>query len=292
MTIASYINDDLRARIQARAELPPRLTLAGLSEFYRVSMMPVRQAVSELVEAGYLQREENGRLTVNERRQGKGKGGAFQQQAPPTDWQQVIADEVVGLSLRGQAVPLVIAEVAERHGIGRTTVHGIFHRLAGVGILDHTPRCGWRVRPFRQEDLDAYLLIREMLERKALELAAPHLVAADLEALLQRNRPAAGGSPAQLDNSLHRYWVDRAGNRYIQDFFERHGAYYTVLYAHAVRGPALIATLAGQHRAILEHLLNQQLSQAQAALAVDIQSLRAILRQAIQRLEAGAASGD
>ena len=284
MTIANYIHDDLRGRIQARADLPPKLTLAGLSEYYNVSMMPVRQAVQELVDGGFLQREENGRLTVNARKQGKGKA-TFAQQAPPTDWQQVIAAEVVRLSLRGQTVPLGIAETAERHGIGRTTVHGIFHRLAGLGVLEHIPRCGWQVRPYRPEDLDAYLVIREMLERKALELAAPHLVAADLQDLLKRNRPAGGGEPAQLDNSLHRYWIDRAGNRYIQDFFERHGAYYTILYAHAVRGPALVATLAAQHRAILEHLLGGRLPQAQAALAVDIQSLRSILGDAIRGLE-------
>jgi DNA-binding GntR family transcriptional regulator len=284
MNITQYIEDDLRARIRAGAQLPPKLTLAGLSEFYKVSMMPVRQAVQELVKAHVLQREENGRLAINPRKQGKASTFAtFDGPAPPTDWQEVIAGEVVRLSLQGQAVPLKIADVAERHGIGRTSVHAIFHRLAGAGMMEHVPRCGWRVRPFREEDLEAYLAVREMLELRALELAWPRLEVADLKDLLKRNRPADAASSTQLDNSLHRYWVDRCGNRYIQDFFDRHGAYYTLLYSHALQGDERVATLAGQHRAILQCILRNDLPQAKESLARDIRSLRPILKGAIPR---------
>ncbi|MBL8795670.1 MAG: GntR family transcriptional regulator [Planctomycetia bacterium] len=287
MSITHYIQEDLRARIRAGAELPGKLTLAGLSEFYKVSMMPVRLAVAELVREHLLLREDNGRLTVNPQQVGEQTAKSFAGPPPPPDWYEVIADEVVRRSLRGQASHLKIADVAEQHGIGRSSVHTIFHRLAGLGMLEHVPRCGWQVRPFREEDLDAYLEVRELLELRALELAAPRLVMADLEELLERNRPGDAGSPTQLDNSLHSYWIERSRNRYIQDFFERQGAYYTALYAHAAVGADLVATLAEQHRAILQPLLKKKLRQAQTALAADIRSLRSILKDAIRRLEEG-----
>jgi DNA-binding GntR family transcriptional regulator len=286
MSITQYIQDDLRARIRAGADLPDKLTLASLSEFYKVSMMPVRLAVADLVREQLLLREDNGRLAVNPQELGKPSAvRAFAGPQPPPDWYEIIAGEVVRLSLRGQGLHLKIADLAEQHGIGRSSVHTIFHRLAGMGMLEHVPRCGWQVRPFREEDLDAYLEVRELLELRALELASPRLVAADLEEFLERNRPGDASSPTQLDNSLHRYWIERSRNRYIQDFFERQGAYYTALYAHAAVGEKLIATLAEQHRAILQPLLKKKLRQAQAALAFDIRSLRSILKEAIRRLE-------
>jgi len=290
MSITHYIQEDLRARIRAGAELPGKLTLAGLSEFYKVSMMPVRLAVAELVREHLLLREDNGRLTVNPQQVGDQTAKSFAGPPPPPDWYEVIADEVVRRSLRGQASHLKIADVAEQHGIGRSSVHTIFHRLAGLGMLEHVPRCGWQVRPFREEDLDAYLEVRELLELRALELAAPRLVTADLEELLDHNRPGDASSPTQLDNSLHSYWIERSRNRYIQDFFERQGAYYTALYAHAAVGADLVATLAEQHQAILQPLLKKKLRQAQTALAADIRSLRSILKDAIRRLEEGSSA--
>jgi len=286
MTITRYIQDDLRARIRAGAEIPDRLTLAGLSGFYKVSMMPVRLAVEALVRERLLRREENGRLAVNAAERGDTRAAAsFTEPALPTERFDVISGDIVRLSLRGQSTNLRIAESAERFGISQSSMHTVFHRLAGAGMLEHVPRRGWRVRPFRDEDLDAYLEVRELLELRALELAWPRLVTTDLQDLLERNRPADADSSARLDNSLHRYWVERSRNRYVQDFFDRHGAYYAVLYAHAVVGPKLINTLAAQHRAILQPLLKRRLKQAQTALAFDIRSLRSILKDAIRRLE-------
>jgi DNA-binding GntR family transcriptional regulator len=293
MHLSTYIKNDLRARIQAGAALPCRLTLAGLSDFYQVSLMPVRTAVQELIGEQFFHKQENGRFTINpgkrgRKRAGAGDGGV----APPTNWFKVIRDGVIRQSLRGQSTQLRIAATAERYGIGRTLVHSIFHRLAGAGLLEHIPRRGWLVHPFRETDLDAYVEVREVLEFRALELARPHLDAADLQQLLDRNRPGDGKSPTRFDNSLHRYWVDKAQNRYIQDFFERHGAYYAALLDFAAIGDALLAELAGQHRTILELLLRKKWHQAQAALAHDIRRLRPILKDTIQRLEAEGANGN
>jgi DNA-binding GntR family transcriptional regulator len=291
MRITAYIRNDLRARVRSGAGLPDKLTLAGLSDFYRVSPMPVRAAVAGLIDEGYFQKQENGRLAVNPAKLGAAPDGAAEARAePPTDWQRVLRDDVIRRSLRGQAVPLRIAATAERLGIGRTLVHSIFHRLAGAGLLEHAPRRGWRVRPFRQADLDAYQEVRELLELRALELAAPRLEPAALRELLEQNVPGRGRRPTRFDNGLHRYWVERSQNRYIADFFDRHGAYFAALLDYAALGEPLLSELAGQHRAILEALLHKKWRQARECLVRDIRRLRPILKDTIRRL--GAEGGD
>ena len=49
--------------------------------------------------------------------------------------------------LRGRSVPLRIAETADRYGVGRTLVHGIFQRLAGAGVLEGA----WRALDLKSE---------------------------------------------------------------------------------------------------------------------------------------------
>jgi DNA-binding GntR family transcriptional regulator len=286
MRITAYIKNDLRARIMSGATLPDKLTLTGLSDHYRVSLMPVRTAVAELVDEGYFEKQDNGRFAVNPAKVGGGPTGAATLAEPPTDWHKVLRADLIRRSLRGQAVQLKIAATAERFGIGRTRVHSMFHRLAGAGLLEHVPRRGWRVHPFREADLDAYLEVREVLEFRALDLAAGRLDPAALQGLLDRNVPRTGRTPARFDNRLHRYWVDQSQNRYIRDFFDRHGAYYAALLDYAAIGEPLLSEMAGQHRAILEALLDRQWQRAKDALARDIRRLRPIMKDTIQRLEA------
>ncbi|TWT84304.1 Xylose operon regulatory protein [Planctomycetes bacterium CA13] len=67
MTISSYIEQDLEARIRS-GERPPKLTIGALAQHYGVSFSPVRAAVNQLVARCVLVREANGRLTFGERR--------------------------------------------------------------------------------------------------------------------------------------------------------------------------------------------------------------------------------
>jgi DNA-binding GntR family transcriptional regulator len=186
-------------------------------------------------------------------------------------------------SLRGDDAPLRIVACAERHGISHSLLHTIFHRLAGVGLIEHAPRKGWNVRPFRQRDLDAYVDVREALERLALETARERLEAERLRALLASNR--AGGVAGAIDNSLHAYWVERSGNRYIQDFFQRHQPYYDLLLEHAVVKRQHIELSKASHRGILEALLRRDWPAAYAELARDIRRLSPLLQETIRRLE-------
>lgn len=286
MSISTYIHDDLRVRLQSGTKLPAELTLESLAGYYKVSFTPVRTAVASLLDEGLLQKGANRRLLPG-RPSAKPGNSATEPEPlpePPRDYLDTIANDLVRLSLQGQALFLREEATAQRYGIGRSAIRNIFHRLAGTGMLVHVPRRGWRLRPFRQDDMQAFLEIREVLELKALDLARPHLKDDDLHRLLRGNSvPKSAGKPPQIDNSLHEYLIGKAGNPYIKDFFERHGRYYDILFDwEDLDRPTAIETIR-QHREILEALLARDWRGARRALSYHIRDNHPILSRIIQR---------
>ena len=285
MTMTTFIMQDLRTRIQRGQQLPEKLTLAEIATMYGVSFTPVRRAVNGLVAEELIERLDNGRLAVN-----PVKLRELQQAAPslppeqPRNWEQVIADAVLGYSLRGDARFLREEATAKQFGIGRTVVRQVFNRLAGKGLLEHVPRCGWRVRTFSERDMLAYLEVRETLELKALELAYPRLIPADLEQMLAGNPDPSRVPSPRLDNNLHQYFIQKSGNRYIADFFQRHGHYYTTIFDRAALGVSIVAEMAHQHRQILRSLLDSHLPLALSSLAHHIQSQGPLVKTLMLKL--------
>lgn len=296
-TISQYIERDLAGRIGTNQDLPAQLTLHSLSRHYGVSPTPVREAIRRLLADGVLVRQGNGRLDVN--RAGRGFGGGVchgdaGEQKPPRRALDLASDleaEVIRKSLRGEGDYLREEATAERFGVGRTAIRQAFLQLAGRGLIVHVPRCGWRVRTFDEADMAAYLEVREVLEIKALSLARPHLIDADLRRMLAGNASRKGGP--RLDNSLHRYLVEKSGNDYLRDFFNRHGAYYTSLLDFAAPETHVVAAMARQHRKILRALLAQDWPQARRELARHIRAQRPIVGDLLKRIgrkESGHAS--
>ena len=145
-------------------------------------------------------------------------------------------------------------------------------------MLDHIPRRGWQLRPFRQEDMQSFLEVREVLELKALNLAQPHLLVQDLRLLLSNNvAPEASSEPVTIDNSLHAYFIDKANNSYIKDFFQRHGPYYEILFDWEDQDRKTAIETVRQHRNILESLLKQDWRGARKALSFHIRHNHPIL---------------
>src|SRR6476620_2020833 len=98
MSIATFIKQDLIAGIRSGEIQSERLTLEALSKRYSVSATPVRVAVRELIEEKYLKKGDNGRLAIHF------DSPACSAASPeePTDWGQVIANDLVQLSLEGK----------------------------------------------------------------------------------------------------------------------------------------------------------------------------------------------
>lgn len=289
-TITSFIIRNLQERLLTGEATPADLTLGQLAAHYGVSLTPVRLAVDALVEEGVLVKRENGRLSVNPDRVPQtppvSMEGTESFEARP-DWEVRLVEAILAGSLQGATEYLREEAMAKRHGVGRTVIRQAFSRLAGKGLLEHVPRCGWRVRIFDERDMRDYLVVRETLERTALDVACPRLVAADLERMLRANTPPYPGAPVPLDNSLHRYWIERSENVYIQDFFDRHGLYYSALFDFAAPEAHQIEEMAAQHRAILTALLEGNWERAKEELTEHIRSQYPVVTRLMKQLAGG-----
>lgn len=287
-SLVKYILHDLETRLRQGQPLPARLTLSALADHYGVSFTPVREAVDELVERGFLVRASSGRLRVSGYTPALGDDEPVEAPPQPVNWDDVLTRFALIESLRGEPVPLREEAISQQFGIGRTVLRQVFNRLAGAGLIDYLPRRGWRARPFREQDLHAYLDVRATLELKALELAWPHLDDAELTAMLQGNLPAEGAGGPRLDNRLHQYFIRLADNRYISDFFAQYGSYYRTLFDYATLGTDVTPAMADQHCDILRRALARDLQGAQAALERHIRDQEPVVLRMMQLLEAGA----
>jgi DNA-binding GntR family transcriptional regulator len=287
-TISQFIERDLGGRIATDQVLPVPLTLHSLSRHYGVSLTPVREAIRHLLAGGLLVRQSNGRLDVNRksRRAVRGEHARVTGKAEPPrralDLESHLAAEVIRKSLSRDGDYLREEATAERFGVGRTAIRQAFLRLAGRGLIVHVPRCGWRVRTFDEADMNAYLEVREVLENKALSLARPHLVEADLRRMLAGNASQKGGT--RLDNSLHGYLVEKSGNVYLREFFSRQGGYYTSLLDFAAPETHVVAAMARHHRQILRALIANDWPRARRELTRHIRAQRPIVRDLLRSL--------
>ena len=282
MSIATYIKDDLAAQLNSGRQLPIELTLDSLAGYYNVSFTPVRTAIGELIDEGLLEKGPNRRLKTTDSRRNRSRSRQPKPPDPPRDPYEVVSRDLVQLSLRGDAAYLREEATAEKYAISRSVMRNILHRLAGEGMLDHIPRRGWRLRPFRQDDLQAFIEVREVLELKALELARPKLDVAELQRMLDLNVPPApsGVSPG-VDESLHEYLISTAGNAYIKDFFDRQGRYYRLLFEWEDHDGTVAIETMRQHHNILTALLQKNWSRARKALSHHILDNHPILSQIV-----------
>jgi len=277
MSIVTFIKQDLIANIRSGDIGSDRLTLDSLSKRFHVSVRPVRAAVRELIEEKYLEKGDDGRLAVRVEARGR---AAYAPQEPQeqTDWGEVIANDLIKMSLEGMPILLREETTAERYGMSRSSIRHVFQRLAGRGILEHLPRRGWQLRPFRQQDLDAYIRVRVGLELMALDLAWPRLVDEDLQAILDRNiLPTTPNTRPLCDNSLHAYLVEKSKNPFIADFFDRHGKYFDVLFNWESLDRKAQLQAVQQHREILEALLRRDRAAAERSLENHIRNNHPIL---------------
>ncbi|WKD48142.1 GntR family transcriptional regulator [Microbulbifer spongiae] len=286
MTITEFIKSDVKAVLQARGHLPYKLTLGAMSEHYKVSLTPVRHAVDELVDEGVIRRKDNGRLEAQPEVLKGVKLAPPKEGATERKLYEIIRQDVISRSLKQNTEYLREQATAEQYGAGRTVVRQIFSRLAGAGLIEHVPRCGWRVHPFSEQDMHDYLDIREMLELKALDLARSHFKDNELQNLLKANKPGKGRAKSELDFDLHDYWIERCGNRYISEFFKRYSPFYNTLFNCAVIDETVKREMAREHCDILKCLLDKNWRGARKALSQHIQDQREAVSRMIEYLNA------
>ena len=169
MTLSEKIEKDIISHLNSGRK-PCKMTVASLSDHYGVSSTPIRIVLANLIDSGRIVKLPNGRLQTAldfESSEELDQSDSTQKAAPF----ELILRQIVERSL-SQAEEFIREEsTADKFGLSRSAVREIFLRISGQGILQHIPRRGWRIRPFSQDDLDAFLEVREIMELKALDLA-------------------------------------------------------------------------------------------------------------------------
>jgi DNA-binding GntR family transcriptional regulator len=286
MTLAETVFEDLRSRLESGEGPPCKLTFSSLSQQYQVSLTPVREAIKELVNQGYLVKLPSGRLQVSDALPKRRKANT--NSAPPklpVDRDAVIRTDIIRLSLIGDSRYIREDAAAAKYGIGRTVLRPIFSRLAGQGLLEHVPRCGWKVRAFDTRDLCDFIEVREALELKALDEAYDKLDKQLLAEMLEGNRGGRVTKMGELNNNLHSYWIKLSGNRYIMDFFARQGVYYSTLFDFAAPEAHVVAEMAEQHCNILKALMDDDLKSAKKALVRHIRAQKPIVQKLLEQIQ-------
>ncbi|WP_196138943.1 GntR family transcriptional regulator [Aliikangiella sp. G2MR2-5] len=284
--VTDKIKEDLTHQLTTYKNLPFKLTLGAIADYYNVSLTPVRQVVEELIEEDVLIRKPNGRLERVVEPSGDAEGEKVAKFQKPvklhSDLDEQVTNYVVQLSLQNHEEYLREEATAKKYNTGRTIMRQVFSRLAGAGLIEHVPRCGWKVRTFREKDMLDYLEIREILEVKAMELARPYFMQDELHMFLKGNIASDDPALAELDNDLHNYWISRCDNLYIQDFFTRHAAFYTALFDYAALGEKVKTEMAQEHIDILEALIAEDYKAAERALVKHIRDQKKNVMRLVQ----------
>jgi DNA-binding GntR family transcriptional regulator len=283
MKLASRIEKDLSAQLLSNSLSCP-LTMDGLSRHYGVSYTPIRKALNGLIEEGLIRKKENGRLELIETfKPHTYEAQSFEIEDIP-DPSIEITRELVELSLSGKEVFIREESTARKHGLSRSSLRQILLKLAGEGLILHIPRRGWQVKPFRQEDLQSFIEVREVMELKALELAQSKLSKPEAKRRLQeikasnqilKNRKVK----VKIDNSLHQYLLELAGNPYLDDFFQRHGKYYSILFEWEGGNENAAIQAVHQHHAIIDALIDEDWALARTELSEHLRTNHPVLQE-------------
>ncbi|MDD7983921.1 GntR family transcriptional regulator [Lentisphaera marina] len=277
MSLSKHIEEDLTSQLQ-RGQIPCKMSIAALSEYYQSSSTPIRAVVANLLERDLLKKLPNGRLeAINSPQLGtrsrKSKAGFLK-----NTYEDVLRD-IVQLSLRNSEEFIREEAGAKRYDISRSAMREHLLQLAGQGLLEHIPRRGWRVRPFTQKDLNNYCEVREVMELKALELAWDQMVDCDLKEILEGNIASTSSDKhPKIDNRLHDYLVEKSDNFYIKDFFNRHKAFFKILFEWEGEDRDAANQAVEQHHEILNALLKRDKKMARKALINHIHHNHPVLK--------------
>jgi DNA-binding GntR family transcriptional regulator len=170
--------------------------------------------------------------------------------------------------------PLSENEIAHRLGVSRTPVREAFIRLEGEGLLSVRPQVGTTVAPIDLDLVADGQFLRESVECRAVALAAARVTPAaarELSALLrEQSRAATRNEHARfvlLDDALHRRLLALSGRPNVWRAIEDVKAHLDRVRFLSLEDPRWLATIHGQHEAIVRHVLEGDAPAARAAMS-------------------------
>jgi DNA-binding GntR family transcriptional regulator len=200
-----------------------------------------------------------------------------------------LRDSIVTLRL-APGTALREDELMRELGLGRTPLREAVKRLALEGLVEVRPRSGTFVTDVHARDIVHIAELRAELEAQAARLAAKRLdddgraLAAALDAELEAIEGTTGiDAYMRLDERVHRFVWEAAGNPYLLDALERLWALSLRIW-HLVldRVEALPAAVHEQH-ALLEAVGAGDARRAGARMRVHVQAFEAEIMEAFRR---------
>jgi DNA-binding GntR family transcriptional regulator len=204
--------------------------------------------------------------------------------APPSgSIYNLLRHEIVMLQLR-PGTRLSENELAARFGTSRAPVREALIRLVEDGLIEVRPQRGSFVSRISLRAMERARFVREALEaaivRRAAEQAVPESARAELEAALA-GQTGASDDPERFteqDDRFHRGLAEAAGLGNVWDVIEREKAQFDRVRYLSLPSTTPVDVLIGQHRAILDAVLQGRPDAAE-------QELRRHLREVLQVAE-------
>lgn len=193
----------------------------------------------------------------------------------------------------GGGAKLSLQTLADDLEVSRSPVHHALTRLVTEGLV-LSERRGYVVRPLTVTLMDEVLEARAALELHAAQLTvgvlAPEALAAFRTAMDRTLPPVRGREIVDAtqymhaNRAFHELQVDLAGNSVISDMYRRLCVHQLMERAILVLGVSVAGESSEQHTAIVEAFEAEDLTAAREALRANVETGRAIAREAIARI--------
>jgi DNA-binding GntR family transcriptional regulator len=174
--------------------------------------------------------------------------------------------------------------------LGRTPLREAVKRLALEGLVEVRPRSGTYVTDVRAQDIAHIAELRAELEAQAARLAAKRLddtgraLAAELDAELQVIEGTTGVDAfMRLDERVHRFVWEAAGNPYLLDALERLWALSLRIWHLVLDRVESLPAAVHEQRALLAAVTAGDARRAGARMREHVQSFEAEILEAFGR---------
>jgi DNA-binding GntR family transcriptional regulator len=209
----------------------------------------------------------------------------------------LIADRAY-VAMRDRIVTLRLApgtalreeELMRSLGLGRTPLREAVKRLALEGLVEVRPRSGTYVTDVEATDIVHIAEVRAELEAQAARLAAKRMddalraSAAALDAELRAIDGTTGiGAYMRLDERVHHFVWEAAGNPYLLDALERLWALSLRIWHLVLERVAALPAAVHEQRALLDALVAGDARRAGARMRAHVQAFEAEILDAFSR---------
>jgi DNA-binding GntR family transcriptional regulator len=193
-------------------------------------------------------------------------------------------------------------QISEELGVSRTPVREALYRLAQDKIVEVKSQRGFFVARFSSQDVREIYDIRAALEVLAIQLALPHLAAAQLdqaqhdldEARRQVEHDAEGARAfwLRVDRAFHQMLVQAAGNQRLAALLAGLQGQIGVLQVYGTYLLEIERMALGHHQAMLDAMRRGDGVAAERTMEQHIQEIKARMVAEFDEREQRAAHGD